>query len=583
MRSAPLRSRLRLAGLTLFMAGLTALAAEPIHAATTVDLSGTGWTFHGTLDETKHSVTVPHCWPVMAGYEKYIGDAVYEHDFDLPALEPGKTARLHFDAVYYKAHVWLNGQFVGMHEGGYSQFEFDVTKVLKPGVNHLLVEVDNTPTLTTIPSIATAGRGDPNPPPYGTLTGEGIVGWWPYGGIVRPVSLLITDHVYLRAMKIDVHPDLVRHSASVTVHAFLHNAGDQPATAQISGSVAGLDVQFKRTRVAAGGDAEAVWSGTLNGPHLWSVRDPYLYDAALQSNDSRLTAKIGVRELRVQGTQLLLNGRPVHLFGANRVSEDPKEGLRESKAIIERDLSDMLADNMRMMRIAHYPQAQALLDYADAHGMLIIPEAGNWNMSAWQMDDPTVRALWKTQMKEMMEQDWNHPSVAAWSVGNEYESATPQGIAWTRDMRDFTRALDPTRLITFASRFTNDPQIHKPTDEASYLVDFVSANFYGDYAKRLDRVHALWPDKPVFVTEFGYMGEPGLHDPKRIAAITEAVTAMKARPWVIGGSLWTWADYRSLHRGTPADGIRRWGVVTFEREHRDSWKAVQQMFATDLP
>ncbi len=79
------------------------------------------------------------------------------------------------------------------------------------------------------------------------------------------------------------------------------------------------------------------------------------------------------------------------------------------------------------------------------------------------------------------------------------------------------------------------------------------------------------------------MGEPGLHDPLRIADITEAVTAMKARPWVIGGSLWTWADYRSLHKGTPADGIRRWGTVTFDRQHRDSWQVVQQLFATQLP
>jgi len=299
--------------------------------------------------------------------------------------------------------------------------------------------------------------------------------------------------------------------------------------------------------------------------------------------DTSVTARIGVRELRVRGTELLLNGNVVHLYGANRVSEDPVEGLRESKEIVDRDMADMLADNMRMMRIAHYPQVQEVMDYADAHGMLLIPEAGNWNMSAWQMADPNLRALWKAQMKEMMEQDWNHPSVAAWSVGNEYESATRQGIAWTRDMRDYTRGLDPTRLITFASRFTVAQNVKQPTDEASYLVDFVSVNFYGNYAKNLDRVHATWPDKPVFVTEFGYMGEPGGHDPKRIAEITTAVEAMKARPWVIGGSLWTWADYRSLHKGTPADGVRRWGVVNLEREHRDSWKAVQELFRTELP
>jgi beta-galactosidase/beta-glucuronidase len=91
----------------------------------------------------------------------------------------------------------------------------------------------------------------------------------------------------------------------------------------------------------------------------------------------QVSAKIGVREIRVRGTELLLNGKPVHLFGANRVSEDPKEGLRESGEIVQRDLNDMLAANMWMMRIAHYPQAPTVLDFADAHRMLLIPEVGN--------------------------------------------------------------------------------------------------------------------------------------------------------------------------------------------------------------
>jgi beta-glucuronidase len=183
----------------------------------------------------------------------------------------------------------------------------------------------------------------------------------------------------------------------------------------------------------------------------------------------------------------------------------------------------------------------------------------------------------------MMEQDWNHPSVIAWSVGNEYESYTPEGVAWTKDMRSYTLGLDPTRLITFASRFTSDPSVHSGEDEASQYSDFVSVNIYGNYAKRLDRVHELYPNKPIFMTEFGKMGEPTLHDPERIKDITQAVEAVKARPWVIGASLWSWADYRSFFPGTPADGIRRWGVVTFDHQHRDSWSVVQGLFATELP
>lgn len=551
-------------------------------AAHKIDLGGSGWTFQTTLDEKAVPINVPGTWMTMHGYEKFIGNATYQRDFSAPDLKPGQVVRLHFDAVYDVAHVWFNGHMVGVHEGGYTPFEFDVTKLMKPGLNHLLLEVDNTPTLSTIPAIASS-HGSKDYPLYGTAEGEGIVGWMPYGGIVRPVYLLITDAVYLQRVKVDTKPDLANHTASIQVRAWVHNGGSAATSASVTGDVAGLRMKFKPVRVAANGDAEVMWRGTLRDMHLWSLRDPFLYDARVAVTGDELKSKIGVREIRVQGTQLLLNGRPVHLFGANRANDDPKEGIAESDAIIERDMSDMLADNMRMMRIAHYPQPPALLDFADRHGMLIIAEAGNWNMSAWQMADQGIRNLWKRQMKEMMEQDWNHPSVIAWSMGNEYESYTKDGIDWTRDMRAYTLGLDPTRLITFASRFTQEPVVKTGKDEASQYSDFVSVNIYGNYAKRFDRVHELYPDKPVFVTEFGKMGEPGKHDPERIKDITDAVNAMKARQWMIGGSLWTWNDYRSLHRGTPASGIRYWGVVNVNREHRDSWDAVQKLFATELP
>ena len=104
---------------------------------------------------------------------------------------------------------------------------------------------------------------------------------------------------------------------------------------------------------------------------------------------------------------------------------------------------------------------------------------------------------------------------------------------------------------------------------------------YNQYAARLDRANALWPDKPIFVTEFGKMGEPGLHDPLRIADIQSAASLIKSRPWVVGGALWTWSDYRSRRPDTPSDGIRIWGVVTFDRQHRDSWDIVRDLFRTE--
>ena len=562
---------------------LTASLALPKALAQSTDLSGVGWTFKTVLEAEPTSVSVPYSWPADEKYRHYLGMAIFERNFNAAALSADKVAFLHFDAVYNKAQVWLNGKRLGEHAGGYTPFEFDVTQSLKPGSNHLLVEADNAPSLETIPALAPAA-GSSDHVAEGSLRQNSIVGWLPYGGIVRPVRLDVRDIVFLRAMKIEAKPNLATGDAAIHVCAWIHNAGSAtsgPAT--VRGMVAGIPFMIATMPVQPGQDAAVEWAGTLRHAHLWSVRDPYLYAATLTMGSGALDAKIGIREIRVQGTELLLNGKPVHLFGANRVSEDPLEGPTESDSIVQRDLSDMLALNMRMMRMAHYPLAPAILDFADAHGMLLIPEAGNWNMAGWQMADPTVRAVFQKQMKEMVERDWNHPSVIAWSVGNEFESWSKGGIDWTRDMRSFTLSLDPTRLITFASRFTSDPAVKIGKDEASQYSDFVSINVYGDYGKRFDRAHELYPDKPIFVTEFGKTGEPGLQDPQRIAAITGAVEAMKARPWIIGGSLWTWADYRSFYRGTPASGIRYWGVVNLDREHRDSWQAVQKLFATDLP
>jgi beta-glucuronidase len=551
--------------------------ASTAFAAERISLDGSGWTFKTTLDNPV-PVEVPHCWTGTERWRHYIGSALYQHDFDAPTLKPGQVVRLHFDAVYDVATVWVNGKRLGTHEGGYTAFEYDVTSLLKPGKNRILVEVNNTPTISSIPALATGNpsSADNN----GRIT---IVGWLPYGGIVRPVSLLVTDAVYLRNMKVDAKPDLKTGDATITVHAWAHNGSNTDRTSDIEGTVAGLAVSFPHKRIAANSDEELTWTGKLSHAHLWSVADPFLYDAHLQTAGDALDAKMGVRDIRVVGTELQLNGKTVHLYGANRVGEDPIDGLIESDATIERDMSDMLALNMRMMRIAHYPQPPALLDYADKHGMLIIPEAGNWNMSSWQMADPDIRQRFQKQQQEMIEQEWNHPSVIAWSVGNEYEAYTEEGKAWTRDMRAFSLKLDPTRLITFADRYTSDPAVKKGSDDASQYCDFVSINIYGGYAKRLDYAHQLYPDKPIFVTEFGKMGEPGLHDPKRIADITDAVTAMKERPWVIGGSLWTWADYRSFISGTPDSGIRSWGVVDFLRQKRDSYTVVQQLFKTELP
>ena len=537
------------------------------HAAERFNLNGGGWEFRTARESGWRPVNVPHCWPLDNGYLQYVGEALYRRNFTAPLDLKDKVVRLRFEAVYYKAVVRLNGTEVGAHEGGYTPFEFDVTKLVRPGTNQIEVAVDNS--------------WGPKTLPIGNPDGTQRFAWWSYGGIVRDVTLLVTPQTYIANVKIESTPDLEKNTAALIVRAWVRNASAAPAKVTLGGEVAAVVVQGGTQAIGPGETHELKWTGSVERPRLWDWRDPHLYDAVITAGGDTWQTHIGIRKVEVRGTQLLLNGRPIRLFGANRHSDHPRFGLIEPQEVVEQDMGLMLESNMRFMRIGHHAQAVALLDYADRHGILLVEEAANWQLNPAEMDDPDIGRLWQQQMREMVERDWNHPSIIAWSVGNEYDSHTPSGVRWTREAMAFTRGVDSTRLLTFASNKDARPQVKGPQDEASFLSDFVCLNIYGNHTGRLDHAHSLWPDKPIFVSEFGRMGDEGLEDVKRVANLTAAIEAMKARPYVIGGGIWAFSDYRSRHPGTPPSGYRPWGVITPDRERRASFEAVKKMFAPD--
>jgi beta-glucuronidase len=275
-----------------------------------------------------------------------------------------------------------------------------------------------------------------------------------------------------------------------------------------------------------------------------------------------------------------LNGGALSLGGANRPLDAPGYGSMDPPEILERDLRLMKAAGMELSRIDHYPVSTELLDWADAHGMLIIAEAGNWQMTPAQMSDPAMRRKYQGQAREMIERDWNHPSVIAWSLGNEFPSQTDEGQAWVRDMRTFTRSLDDTRLITFASNIAARPSIARAEDEASQYVDFVSANIYENHHAALQRIHALFPNKPVYVSEFGIRADAVAGEGERVAYLQRALADFRqCGDWLMGASIWTFNDYASIFPGSNPNGYRPWGLVTPERTLRGMYRAWQDEFS----
>ena len=531
-------------------------------------------------------VEVPHCWPVEARYQ-HTGPAWYRRTFTPPLAAGRGHIRLRFGAVFYRSKVWLNGRLLGEHEGGYTPFAFDVSSVLRPGEENIVVVMaDNSWSTETLPGARPGGQPQ-----------QQVYPWWAYGGIVRDVYLEYTPAVFIEKQKIVAEPDLETGTAQVTVKLWLKNATSETAAASLRLRISPKDGRepVAESRTDTNIPPNETRTIQLDLPlatedvELWDYDHPNLYasSAALDSHAGPdvLVAHFGIRKVEARDGRLLLNGEPVQFGGANRASDHPHYGLIEPLEVIETDMSLMKQAGMGLARILHHPAPEALLDWADRHGFLIIAEAGNWQLAPQQMDSPLIREKYRSQAREMVERDWNHPSVIAWSTGNEYDANSPAGIRWTRAMAEFTRRLDDSRLVTFVSLGGNAFDFDDPKRTSFDVVDFLCLNSYyrGERtADALRRLHSYWPGKPILVTEFGMRADYVLSEADRIDYLREVIGALRPLDYLIGMSVWSWNDYRSLFPGTNRDGYRRWGLVTPDRKTRPAYRALRHEFSPVL-
>ncbi len=579
--------------LAFVLSSAVSAAADPNSARFRVELGGLwkffpdfpgkgesfGWQ-NADLDETQwDTVEAPHIWSLEPRYE-HTGAAWYRRRFTAPVLKPGQHARFLFGAVFYKSKVWLNGTLLGEHEGGYTAFEFDAGSALKPGAeNVLVVMADNSWSAETIPG----ARVGPAPQ---ALTYP----WWNYGGIKKPVYLEISDSVYVANQKIAAMPDLSAGTASVSVKVWVRNT---------TGATVERKLRVRVRRPGAWDPAAAGETAVRIPPKstasvelplriaagqlaLWDFDHPNLCQSLVEidGGDSHLT-RFGIRKLEVRDSKLFLNGEAVSFGGANRSADHPRFGSMETQAVIDEDLGMMKTANMGLARILHHPCSQTLLDWADEHGFLIIAEAGNWGLKALEMDSEIIRENWKRQAREMIEQSWNHPSIIAWSAGNEYESDSPSGVRWTRDMIAFMRALDDSRMTTFVSLGGKVFSTVKPEENSFHYADILCANIYGNagLARSLETLHANWPGKPVLISEFGWREDTAPSEEWRAQQFRDAIAILRKYPFVIGASVWSWNDYRSRHYGTNPDGYRHWGLVDPNRKPRGAYHALREEFS----
>jgi len=568
-----------------------------------------GWYDVAFDDANWSEVMVPHTWGVMPQHADYEGVAWYRRSFTVPAELQGAHLRLQFDAVFYLARVWLNGEYLGQHEGGYTPFEFDVSGIAEPGAENVIaVQMDNLRANDRIPA---------------TLSPPWSFDWWNYGGIVRDVHLSATSQVFIDRQRIVAEPDLVG-SATITATTTIGNASSFEQSVHVKAAIhdestgspvwtskddPGLEATIT---IPAQASREVVLKTTLPSPRLWHFDHPNLYRLVTEIKDEtgdslhHTEETFGIRKIEIKDAHLYLNGEWVRLVGLTRHADSPQHGLAETETIMAADYDDLKRLNMVFSRPVHYPQHEFILDYCDRNGILLIPEVPAWQLTAAQMADPHMLELAQQQLREMIAANFNHPSVWAWSVGNEFDSTSTAGHEYVREMIGLAKSLDPTRPVGFASNRLNI----RPQDDATDLADFVLMNqYFGTWVgpkeglgRALDWIHSIWPNKVVIISEYGFepswnrpwgpstssldhdryyyvtdeeLDDPVAADRERQKLIREQLAIMRERDFVGGAIFWCYQDYR-----TPS-GFEM-GVVDAQRQHLGAYNVLREEYSPAL-
>ena len=331
---------------------------------------------------------------------------------------PGRRTLLHFGAANFTATVFLNGQAIGRHEGGYVPFHFDVTDALKNGNNRLLVWVDNRLTDASIPTRRTD--------------------WWPYGGLTRDVHLVDVPEAHIVNAKLALAADSDQ-LINIEISGQNIAAGEQ-GIVQIDELSVEAKLQFNKQGIARGQIKAA--------PQLWSPENPKLYAISVRAGGSWLREPIGFRRIETRGQEILLNGKAVKLKGISTHEEPIGEaGVAHSEAHMRALLQEAKALGVNFIRAAHYPYNRHLPRLADEMGLMLWEEIPVYWQIDWQND--ATLAIARDQMARLVQRDWNRASVIIWSVANETPN-TAERLKFLRNLIDLTRKLDDTRLVSAA-------------------------------------------------------------------------------------------------------------------------------------
>lgn len=585
MRTVFLQSS-RLVSVVLFM-----LYGMSMFAQRQDILLNNDWNFrfsHQVQKGTEVRVDLPHTWnaqDALSGkidYKRGIGN--YEKNLFIRSEWKGKRLFIRFEGVNNIADVFVNRRHIGEHRGGYGAFIFEITGKVEYGKeNSILVRVNNGEQLDIMPLV-----GDFNF----------------YGGIYRDVHLLIIDETCISPLNyaspgVRLIQDSVSHKyAKVRAVVDLSNGGSSNREVELN--VRLLDGQrvvkegTKKVNLSGNAAMQQEFTFEIDQPHLWNGRqDPFLYQAEviLSRNGQmvdRVIQPLGLRFYRIDPDKgFFLNGKHLPLQGVCRHQDRSEVGNALRPQHHEEDAALMLEMGVNAVRLAHYPQATYFYDLMDKNGIIVWAEIpfvgpGGYNDKGF-VDLSAFRANGKEQLKELIRQHYNHPSICVWGVFNELTELGDNPVEYIKELNVLAHQEDPTRPTTSASNQMGD---------LNFITDAIAWNRYdgwyggtpADLGKWLDRMHKDHPEICIAISEYG-AGASIYHQQDSLVKTVptswwhpenwqtyyhiENWKTISSRPYVWGSFVWNMFDFGAAHR-TEGDrpGINDKGLVTFDRKVR---------------
>ena len=513
------------------------------------------------------SIVVPGDWNSQK--EKlfyYEGTVWYKKSFNVENYDDSKRYYVHFGAVNYRADVYLNGKKLGVHIGGFTPFNFEMTHLLKEKHNFLIIKVDNKRAADEVPTLSTD--------------------WWNYGGITRDVTVYELDQTFIEDYKIQLTKN-----NNKEVSGYIQLNGKNKGTQKVNLTIPELKIN-KTFTTDANGFVQVKFP--VKRVEYWSDINPKLYVVNIAIDNDKISDKIGFRTIETKGKEILLNGEKIFLKGISIHEENVMRGgrawsIEDAKVLL--GWAKELGCNY--VRLAHYPHNENMIRVAEQMGILVWEEIPVYWTIQWRNPETYKKA--ETQLTELISRDKNRACSIIWSMANETPTSQER-LTFLTNLATTARKLDDTRLISAALEDHSKKEnknIMIVEDEFAKVVDVLSFNqYYGWYGGKIDNIKNIrWEidiNKPVIISEFGAGALQGYNADKMTRwseefqelLYEETLPTLAKIPGISGITPWTLVDFRSPRRTLIPyqNGWNRKGLISETGNKKKAFYTLQKFY-----